>query len=43
MILRATCFLRALSEAGAEVLSVDQSEHGSVDNLVYIARRIGAR
>ena len=35
--------LRALSEAGAEVLSVDQSEHGSVDNLVYIARRIGAR
>lgn len=31
--------LGALAEAGAEVLSVDQSEHGSVDNLVYIARK----
>ena len=33
--------LRCLETAGAQVLSVDKSEHGSVDNLVYIARKPG--
>jgi ubiquinone/menaquinone biosynthesis C-methylase UbiE len=33
--------LRCLAAAGAHVLSVDRSEHGSVDNLVYIPRKPG--
>jgi SAM-dependent methyltransferase len=33
--------LGCLGAAGAEILSVDSSEHGAVDNLVYIARKPG--